>query len=142
MASDFTKLPRLYIDRTFAPNATVKLESGQTHYLRNVLRLKPGEFVRLFNGREGEWLASVTSFGKTDCAVTLKGKIREQPPKSVETHLLFAPVKKDRTDFIIEKAVELGATDIHPIVTNRTEVRKINEDRVKAQIHEAAEQCE
>ncbi len=142
MASDFTKLPRLYIDRNFLPNATVKLEAAQAHYLKNVLRAKPGEFLRLFNGREGEWLAGIVDFGKNDCTVMLKGKIREQPPKPVETHLIFAPIKKDRLDFLIEKAVELGVTDLHPVLTSRTEVRKINEERIKAQILEAAEQCE
>lgn len=142
MASDFTKLPRLYIDRAFTANATINLETAQAHYLKNVLRLKPGDFVRLFNGHDGEWLAPVKAFEKTECIVTLKGKIREQPPKPMEMHLLFAPIKKDRMDFLIEKAVELGATDLHPVLTNRTEVRKINEERIKAQITEAAEQCE
>ncbi len=142
MASDFTKLPRLYIDRNFAANATVNLETAQAHYLKNVLRRKPGDFIRLFNGRDGEWLAGIAAFGGDGCTVTLKGKIREQPEKSMEMHLLFAPIKKDRMDIIIEKAVELGATDIHPVLTNRTEIRKINEERIRAQIMEAAEQCE
>lgn len=142
MASDFTKLPRLYIDRNFTANATVNLESAQTHYLKNVLRRKPGDFVRLFNGRDGEWLNAITAYTNDACTVTTKGRIREQPGKAVETHLLFAPIKKDRMDFIIEKAVELGVTDIHPILTARTEIRKINEERIRAQITEAAEQCE
>jgi 16S rRNA (uracil1498-N3)-methyltransferase len=142
MASDFTKLPRLYIDRNFAANATLNLGTAQCHYLKNVLRLKVGDFIRLFNGREGEWLAPLAGFDKNDCTVMLKGKIREQPPKPVETHLIFAPVKKDRLDIIIEKSVELGVTDLHPVLTHRTEVRKINEERIKAQVTEATEQCE
>jgi 16S rRNA (uracil1498-N3)-methyltransferase len=142
MASDFTKLPRIYIDRTFTANATVKLETAQSHYLKNVLRRKIGDFIRLFNGRDGEWLANIKDFGKSDCTVEIKGKIREQPEKSTELHLLFAPIKKDRTDFIIEKAVEVGATDIHPVLTARTENRNVNEERLRAQIVEASEQCE
>ncbi len=142
MASDFTKLPRIYIDRAFTANATIKLETAQAHYLKNVLRLKPGDFVRLFNGHDGEWLAPVKAFEKTECIVMLKGKIREQPPRPAPMHLLFAPIKKDRMDFLIEKAVELGVTDLHPVLTNRTEIRKINEERIKAQTIEAAEQCE
>ena len=142
MASDFTKLPRLYIDRNFTANATVNLETAQTHYLKNVLRRKPGDFIRLFNGRDGEWLSAITAYTNDACTVTMKGRIREQPGKTVEAHLLFAPIKKDRMDFIIEKAVELGVTHIHPILTARTEIRKINEERIRAQLTEAAEQCE
>ncbi len=118
------------------------LETAQAHYIRNVMRMKQGDFLRLFNGRDGEWLASVTDHGKTQSSVLLKGKTREQSPKPSEMHLLFAPIKKDGMDFIIEKAVELGVTDLHPVLTNRTEVRKINEERLKVQSHEAAEQCE
>ncbi|MGB4056941.1 MAG: 16S rRNA (uracil(1498)-N(3))-methyltransferase [Alphaproteobacteria bacterium] len=142
MASDFTKLSRLYSDRNFSPDATVTLEVAQAHYLKNVMRLKIGDFLRLFNGRDGEWLASITALGKNECSVTLKGKIREQPPKSAEMHILFAPIKKDRMDILVEKAVELGATALHPVLTNRTIIRKINEDRIRAQVLEAAEQCE
>lgn len=142
MASDFTKLPRLYIDRPLAPGASLTLETAQSHYLKNVIRLKAGELIRLFNGRDGEWLASLTEHGKTQSTVLLKGKIREQSAKPSEMHLLFAPIKKDGMDFIIEKAVELGVTDLHPVLTARTQVRALNEDRMKAQIQEAAEQCE
>src|SRR5688572_2706879 len=106
MASDFTKLPRLYIDRTLAANATHVLEQAQSHYLKNVLRKKSGDFIRLFNGRDGEWLAGIADVSKADVTITVKGKIREQSTATVETHLLFAPIKKDRMDFIIEKAVE------------------------------------
>jgi 16S rRNA (uracil1498-N3)-methyltransferase len=142
MASDYTKLPRLYTERSLSANAAFMLEQVQSHYLKNVLRKKPGDFVRLFNGRDGEWLCPVTDIAKTGVNVMVKGKIREQSPKPPETHLLVAPIKKDRMDFIIEKAVELGVTDIHPILTARTEVRKINDERLHAQIIEAAEQCE
>lgn len=143
MDSDFTKLARVYIDRNFTRDATVMLGETQGHYLKNVLRMKPGEHIRLFNGRDGEWLGEIKEFNRTEAAVMLQEKIREQPPAPAEMHLLFAPIKKkDRLDFLIEKAVELGATDIHPVLTHRTEARKINEERLKAQILEAAEQCE
>jgi 16S rRNA (uracil1498-N3)-methyltransferase len=142
MASDFTKLPRIYFDRDLTAGAKPSLEQAQSHYLKNVLRRKPGDFFRVFNGRDGEWLASITYISKNGITVLLKERIREQAPKPVETHLLFTPVKKDRMDFIIEKAVELGVTDIHPVLTARTEIRKIGEERIKAQMIEAAEQCE
>jgi 16S rRNA (uracil1498-N3)-methyltransferase len=142
MTSDFTKLPRIYIDHDFTANASLVLEEAQSHYLKNVLRRKPGDFFRTFNGRDGEWLASINQINKSGIVAALKEKLRAQPPKSQKIHLLFAPIKKDRMDFIIEKAVELGVTDLHPVLTARTEIRKISEDRIRAQIIEAAEQCE
>ncbi len=142
MLSDFTKLPRIYFDHDFTSGASLILGKAQSHYLKNVLRRKPGDFFRIFNGHEGEWLAAITEVSKEGVTAQLKQKIREQPSKPAETHLLCAPIKKDRMDFIIEKAVELGVTDIHPVLTSRTEIRKIGEDRIKAQIIEAAEQCE
>lgn len=142
MSSDFTKLPRIYLDHGFTAGASLILGEMQSHYLKNVLRRKPGDFFRTFNGYDGEWLAVITEISKTGVIAQLKEKIREQPRKPAEIHLLFAPIKKDRMDFIIEKAVELGVTDIHPVLTARTEIRKIGEDRIKAQIIEAAEQCE
>lgn len=142
MSSDFTKLPRIYFDHDFTADTALALGEAQSHYLKNVLRRKPGDFLRLFNGRHGEWLVSITELSKNSVTALLKEQIREQPPKSPEIHLLFAPIKKDRMDFIIEKAVELGVTDIHPVLTARTEIRKIGEERIKAQIIEAAEQCE
>lgn len=142
MSSDFTKLPRIYFDHDFIAGASLVLGEAQSHYLKNVLRRKPGDCFRTFNGHDGEWVASITQINKSGVTALLKEKIREQPSKSAQIHLLVAPIKKDRMDFIIEKAVELGVTDIHPVLTARTEIRKIGEDRIKAQIIEAAEQCE
>lgn len=142
MASDVTKLQRLYIDRNLAPNATFMLETAASHYVKNVMRMKQGDFIRLFNGHDGEWLATITAVNKNDVSVQIKGKTREQAAKTAEIHLLFAPIKKDAMDTIVQKAVELGVTDLHPVLTHRTEVRKINDERLKAQMQEAAEQCE
>lgn len=98
--------------------------------------------MRIFNGRDGEWLAEITAIGKKDGALCLTRQIRAQGKSGAARHLLFAPVKKQRMDVLIEKAVELGVSDLHPVLTNRTENRKINAERLEAQMIEAAEQCE
>lgn len=138
----FTKHPRLYVEQALGENASPQLAAAQIHYLKNVLRLQTGEQVRFFNGRDGEWIGDIISLGKKDAAFRLTAQTRPQPATSGRVHLIFAPIKKDRMDFLIEKAVELGTTDFHPILTHHTEVRKINPERIAAQIMEAAEQCE
>jgi 16S rRNA (uracil1498-N3)-methyltransferase len=138
----YGKLSRLYTTGDLNAGAEIALSDEQTHYLKNVLRKNPGDSARLFNGRDGEWLAEITQLGKKSGAAGLTKKIREQPAITNETHLLFAPVKKSRMDFLIEKAVELGATHLHPVITARTENRNLNDARLQAQIIEAAEQCE
>lgn len=114
----------------------------QAHYLKNVLRKTEGEYVRLFNGRDGEWVYCLTALGKKGAEARAQEQIRAQTEKNRKIHAYFPPIKKNRMDFMIEKAVELGVTDLHPILTQNTETRKINEDRLQAQIIEAAEQCE
>jgi 16S rRNA (uracil1498-N3)-methyltransferase len=138
---DFIKLPRLYVDHELSDGGEIELSPPQTHYLRNVLRRGTADDVRVFNGRDGEWLAAL-DFGKKSVTARLRDHLKLQPPEKTETHLLFAPIKKDAMDFLIEKAVELGVTHLHPVLTQNTEVRRVNEDRVRTQIIEAAEQCE
>jgi 16S rRNA (uracil1498-N3)-methyltransferase len=136
------KLPRLYVDRDLQPGQTLALPEAQAHYLRSVLRQVPGDAVRLFNGRDGEYKAVLDSVDKKSVTARCEILIRPQPEAAQPIHLLFAPIKKARLDFLIEKAVELGATHLHPIITQNTEVRTLNEDRLRLQIIEAAEQCE
>lgn len=138
---DFIKLPRLYVDHELRDGATVGLSDAQTHYLRNVLRREAGDEVKLFNGCDGEWLAAL-DIGKKSATARLTRQLKSQPGEKTETHLLFAPLKKDALDFLIEKAVELGVTHLHPVLTQHTEVRRVNDERLRAQIVEAAEQCE
>jgi 16S rRNA (uracil1498-N3)-methyltransferase len=140
MTDDYIKLPRLYVDGELKTEAS--LGEGPAHYLRSVLRLSGGARLRLFNGRDGEWLGEIAALDKKAASVRLLEQIKKQPSARTPVHLLFAPIKKDRLDFLIEKSVELGVTDLHPIVTNRTEIRKVNNERLQAQITEAAEQCE
>lgn len=136
------KLPRLYVDSDLNAGTEIALAGDQAHYLRNVLRLRVGDGTRLFNGRDGEWRGTVDAEDKKRVSVRIETILRKQLASSPETHLYFAPIKKVRMDWLIEKAVELGATHLHPVLTQNTEVRGLNEDRIRAQIVEAAEQCE
>ena len=139
---DVIKLPRLYVDNELRESNIVNLNKDQAHYLLHVLRIHAGDCLRLFNGHDGEWRASVDSANKKGVSARIDSRIKEQPPVPRELHLFFAPIKKARMDWLIEKAVELGATHLHPVLTHNTEVRAINEERIRAQIIEAAEQCE
>lgn len=136
------KLPRLFTQNPLEAQNRIELTSAQAHYLHNVMRRKTDDHIRLFNGRDGEWLATIGDISKKSAAVLLNEQLLEQPTDSRRVHLAFAPIKKHRQDWLIEKAVELGATDFHPILTQNTEIRKIKEERVRQQIFEAAEQCE
>lgn len=142
MSHDVSKLSRLYVSADLTPGASVVLADEPAHYLKNVMRLSPGAAMRLFNGRDGEWLATLDALTKKNAELHAQSQIRQQPAQRRPVHLLFAPIKKARMDWLIEKAVELGVTDLHPVLTHHTEVRHINPDRITAQIIEAAEQCE
>jgi 16S rRNA (uracil1498-N3)-methyltransferase len=121
---------RLFVASDLSHGTTVTLEAGQAHYLANVLRLPIGGEVLLFNGRDGEWIGAV--------ACLRQSRVQETLP---DLWLLFAPVKGDRTDYIVEKATELGVAGIVPVITERTIVRKVNQERLQARCIEAAEQC-
>lgn len=142
MSNDLSKAPRLYVTPDLSIGASIVLTDTQTHYLKNVMRMTAGNAVRVFNGRDGEWYATIEIFEKKKSVLALVAQTRPQPPKRRPVHLLFAPIKKPRLEWLIEKAVELGATDLHPIITQHTEIRQINDGRTTAQIVEAVEQCE
>ena len=140
--TDLSNAPRLYVATPLAAGQTVTFAEAQAHYLRTVLRLGASDALRLFNGRDGEWRARLAAVGKAGVSAALQSQTRTQPGPPRALHLLFAPIKKHRLDFLIEKAVELGATRLHPVLTRRTENRQWHVDRVARQIVEAAEQCE
>lgn len=140
--TEYFTLPRLYTAADLNQGAAIALDDKQTHYLKNVLRKNPGDQVRLFNGRDGEWLCDLKELGKKSGIAMPVKKLREQKTALGEVHLIFAPIKKNRMDVMIEKAVELEVTHLHPVLTNRTEVREINEKRLRAQLIEASEQSE
>ncbi len=136
------KLPRLYISSDISGAPFLTLNTDQTHYIRNVMRMNISDQVRIFNGRDGEWTAQIKELSKKAALLEPVKQIKKQPPARARVHLLFAPIKKQRMDFLVEKAVELGATDLHLVLTHHTEARKINEERIAGQIIEATEQCE
>ncbi|PCJ97857.1 MAG: RNA methyltransferase [Zetaproteobacteria bacterium] len=142
MTENIYKYPRLYINVPFSQNIEISLDVSHVHYLKNVLRKNVNDVLRVFNGHDGEWLASINMLAKKDGSAILTKQIKQQRAISAPVALFFSPIKKQRMDFLIEKAVELGVDDLYPILMNRTENRKLNEDRMRAQIIEAAEQCE
>ncbi|MGE4314023.1 MAG: 16S rRNA (uracil(1498)-N(3))-methyltransferase [Pseudobdellovibrionaceae bacterium] len=142
LSKELHKLIRLYVEGDLSPRQSLTLSQAQSHYLGNVMRRKVGDALRLFNGRDGEYVARIESLSKKEVTVVAEDLIREQPPAPQAARLLVAPIKKARMDFLIEKAVEMGMTDFYTVLTQNTEVRTVNFDRIQAQLIEAAEQCE
>ena len=142
MASDLKEaggLTRLFVTAVLEPGASVTLDDGQTHYLLHVLRAKAEDRVLLFNGRDGEWQAEIATAGKRGIALTLLS--RRAPQTGVpDLWLIFAPVKKTPADYLAQKATELGVSKLQPVFTRRTIVARINDERLKANAVEAAEQ--
>jgi len=133
--------PRLFVTQDLIDQADIALERDQAHYIASVMRRSVGDVVRLFNGRDGEWLARIEV--ATRKGVILKCAERTRAQISVpDSELLFAPVKKTRTNFIIEKATELGARTIRPVMTTRTNSERVRTDRLNLIAREAAEQTE
>lgn len=131
---------RLFVDQPLGPGQAVAIGPDQAHYLFGVMRLAAGAAVLLFNGRDGEWRAVVEQAGKR--AGILRCDAQTVPLRAPpDLWLLFAPIKKARTDFIVEKAVELGAARIVPVQTRHTNSERIRQDRLQAHAVEAAEQC-
>jgi 16S rRNA (uracil1498-N3)-methyltransferase len=131
---------RLFVD-TALDVPTLGLDAPRTHYLRHVLRLEKGDRIALFNGRDGEVAARIEGFGKTWASVAIEERRREQVAEP-DVWFLFAPIKRARLDFMVEKATELGAGAIWPIFTRHTIVTRVNNERLRATAIEAAEQCE
>lgn len=132
---------RLHVEEPLAEGAAVGLDAERSHYLRTVLRLERGAHVALFNGRDGEWLARIDAVGKGWCSLAVLRRTRPQEPPP-DLWLLFAPIKRARIDTVAEKASELGCSVIWPVLTRRTDVARVNLDRLRANAVEAAEQCE
>jgi len=133
--------PRLFVDQPLADGLTLTLDGAQANYLGNVMRLKVGDPVRLFDDRAGEWVAEVVETGKRSVTLHLTIKLREREDVP-ELWLLFAPIKKGPIDWLVEKATELGAAGLQPVITQRTIVDRLNLDRLRANMIEAAEQCD
>ncbi len=132
---------RLHVAADLASGAVIELPKEQSHYLATVMRAQAGEAVAVFNGRDGEWRATIDRVAKNSCALTIGERTRLQAAEP-DLWLLAAPLKKDNTDLVAEKATELGASALWPVFTRRTVAARVNADRLAAHLVEAAEQCE
>lgn len=131
---------RLCVDQPLGEGQSLPLSEAQAHYLFGVMREGVGTRVLVFNGRDGEWLAEVTEAGKRKGTLLCVEQTRAQTTPA-DLWLLFAPVKKARTDMIVEKAVELGAARLVPVATDYTNSERLRRDKAEAHVREAAEQC-
>jgi 16S rRNA (uracil1498-N3)-methyltransferase len=132
--------PRLFVEDPLDEGAAVTLEAAQSNYLVNVLRLKPGASVLVFNGRDGEWRAELAAPARKKAALNIIERTRAQTPAG-DLHYLFSPLKHARLDYMVQKAVEMGVSRLAPIIMRHTQTDRVNLDRMRANAIEAAEQC-
>jgi 16S rRNA (uracil1498-N3)-methyltransferase len=136
--ADFRK-PRLFVDADLAAGASIALDRNQSNYLGNVLRLAAGETILVFNGRDGEWQAAISGRKRPDLLeVTAQTRPQDRLP---DLTYAFAPLKHARLDYMVQKAVEMGASALQPVLTRFTQVTRVNNERMRANVIEAAEQC-
>ena len=135
-----SRSPRLYVDAGLAPRAEVALDAAQANYLRNVLRLRAGQPVLVFNGRDGEWRASLADAGRRAVSLAVADQTRAQTAV-FDLHYLFAPLKHARLDYMMQKAVEMGVSRLQPVRMQHAQAARINLERMRANAIEAAEQC-
>ncbi|KAB0540227.1 16S rRNA (uracil(1498)-N(3))-methyltransferase [Pseudochrobactrum saccharolyticum] len=134
------RMQRLLIDLPLQPDHLIEAPADMAHYLLNVLRMRDGDKILLFNGRDGEWLAHIEQTGKKRVSLHPAEQTRPQPLAS-DFHYCFAPLKTGRMDYIIQKAVEMGASVLQPVITQHCQMPKLNSERMQANMREAAEQC-
>ena len=138
-AYDF-RTQRLHVDAPLSTGARIEASPDQANYLLNVLRMRERDPVLLFNGRDGEWRAAVAEARKRRCVLEVVEQTRAQTPLP-DLHYLFAPLKHARLDYMVQKAVEMGASVLQPVLTRHTQVARVNLERMRANAVEAAEQC-
>jgi 16S rRNA (uracil1498-N3)-methyltransferase len=136
---DFTA-QRLFVEADLAAGATVACSAEQANYLRNVLRLESGDPVLVFNGRDGEWRAELAEAGKRAATLLVGAQVRGQEA-GPDVDYLFAPLKRARLDYLVQKATEMGVARLKPVLTRRTTPERVNMQRMRANAIEAAEQC-
>jgi 16S rRNA (uracil1498-N3)-methyltransferase len=134
------RTPRIYLDAPLAEGRDVSLNRDQANYMLNVLRLRQGDAVLLFNGRDGEWRGELSGAGKRALSAVPTARVRPQP-QPPNLHFLFAPLKHARLDYLVQKAVEMGVSRLQPVITRHTQVTRINLERMRANAIEAAQQC-
>ena len=133
-------MPRLYVPEPYAPGQSLALSEGQSHYLAHVMRGREGDSVAVFNGQDGEWRATITHVAKKSVTIQLQ-ECTAAHKASPDLWLAFAPIK-NKTDLVVEKAVELGVSALQVVYTRHAVVKSINRDKLLAHAIEAAEQCE
>ncbi len=131
---------RLFVEEVLAAGQAVGLAAAQAHYLGTVLRLGRGEAVAMFNGRDGEWRATIDGIGRGWCSLAVHERLRVQH-SAPDLWLAFAPIKRARIDFVAAKATEMGVSALRPVITRHTAVARVNTERLRANAIEAAEQC-
>lgn len=134
------RMQRLFVTTDLAPGGMVEADRDQSHYLANVLRMREGSELLVFNGRDGEWLARLDSASKKGVRLSPIEQTRPQPPLP-DLIYAFAPIKSGRLDYLVQKAVEMGAGTIQPVITQHTQLARVGIDRLRANAVEAAEQC-
>lgn len=139
MPSHDFRAPRLFVDASLAQDARVALDRDQSNYLGNVLRLAAGAEVLAFNGRDGEWQAAIEGRKRPDGLVILQ-QTRPQD-RLADLAYVFAPLKHARLDYMVQKAIEMGAASLQPVLTRFTQASRVNTERMRANVVEAAEQC-
>lgn len=132
--------PRLFIDQPLAADASIAPDPAQAHYLLNVLRMREGDAVLVFNGRDGEWRTTIAEAKKKSCVLRAEAQSRPQE-NGPDIDYLFAPIKRSRLDYMAQKATEMGVASLRPVITTRTNAERVNLDRLRANAIEAAEQC-
>src|SRR3954451_6115431 len=133
------RAPRLFVDAALSAGERIALERNQSNYLGNVLRLSAGESVLVFNGRDGEWQTRIVGRKRPD-SLEIVARTRPQD-RLPEIAYVFAPLKHARLDYMVQKAVEMGASRLQPVLTRFTQVSRVNSERMRANVIEAAEQC-
>lgn len=135
-----SKLQRLYVESALRAGGEIAFPKDQSHYLLHVLRLREGDEILLFNGTDGEWCAKLDALGKKKASAWLSHQTRAQG-EGPDLHYLFAPLKRARLDYMAQKATEMGAGLLQPVITRRTVAERVNTERLRANAVEAAEQC-
>lgn len=133
-------IPRLYIEHDLQAGIHLPLESEAAHYVVHVMRLREGDCILVFNGRDGEWQASISAITKRQTTLEVQHQTRPQTPPP-HVRYLFAPLKQGRLDYMVQKAVEMGAATLEPVLTAHTQVSKLGAERLRKNAIEAAEQC-
>ncbi len=136
------KYPRLFIENDLDEQQVVNLNKNDSHYIAVVMRLKQEQYIEVFNGRGGLWLAKINDISKKSTQIFIEKQLISQQKPSYFLQLNFAPLKKSAMDILIQKSVEMGVTALQPMITEYTNIETIKIERLKAQIKEACEQCE